>query len=405
MAEPYNYEPVLHRLLAVDDVASLVVSMLTPIEATKLRGSSKPALASVTNMHALWQLWAAPFQGSNTASSEGLSAFAKFPRHQFMCKHRETLLSAALRARNRSLRIRNDSWLCANYIAGRREAGTLAAVVDGVEEMNFLFRATDYILCRELVAAEQWEDACEMAEDAGEPINPDYYHVALEPPVLSAAAKRRALQRFLSEHGREAAMDRAPACVRSRLVEVSGDESADSADSAGSSAPAEQQHVRYAALDDDAKCARREGARRRAREIEQHEHMVLEALFAQLHQVEAGPVGGEHTFEASLSARVRAFLHTEADELGLEHESRGHGPERHLVVRKPAEAPMGMEEGADDDDDDDDSEDDDDDDDEDEDEDEDGFGHYVVDDSPSSSEAEDMDGEIDAAAEPEQMIS
>ena len=45
-----------------------------------------------------------------------------------------------------------------------------------------------------------------------------------------------------------------------------------------------------------------------------------------------GPVGVAHHFPASLTKGQRARLHDEADELELEHESRGSGSERHLVV-------------------------------------------------------------------------
>ena len=57
-----------------------------------------------------------------------------------------------------------------------------------------------------------------------------------------------------------------------------------------------------------------------------------------------GPVGGEHAYKADLSAGARTVLARKAAELGLAHEVRGHGSQRHLVVWKGAEPTEGLEE-------------------------------------------------------------
>ena len=50
--------------------------------------------------------------------------------------------------------------------------------------------------------------------------------------------------------------------------------------------------------------------------------------------VKESPVGTEHHFPPTLDNKQRSFLHAEAGELGLGHESFGDGEERHLVVTR-----------------------------------------------------------------------
>lgn len=55
--------------------------------------------------------------------------------------------------------------------------------------------------------------------------------------------------------------------------------------------------------------------------------------FDALRRVAAGAVGTSHTFHA-LSGKARARLHEKAGEIGLKHESKGQGVDRHLVVTR-----------------------------------------------------------------------
>ena len=50
--------------------------------------------------------------------------------------------------------------------------------------------------------------------------------------------------------------------------------------------------------------------------------------------VKESPVGTEHHFPPTLDNKQRSFLHAQAGELGLSHESFGDGDERHLVVTR-----------------------------------------------------------------------
>ena len=332
---------MLLPLVEKDDAASILAEHLGPIDAAKMRLLCTTATASFTS-----SAWAQDFwrhlckneerAAQHSSSNAGVSCWHAEFVSRWGDTHIRTIRRARLQAalQGRGLQLRADSWLCAGYIARRPQVGVLADVVNGVELMAFLFRETRYRECREEIAEERWDEAVEMAVDAHNlredvSFSPGRYHLPLDMQELSDFARRRAVEEWVVEIHRTGSQE--PRAVPQLLQEkvmalLRGEEGVWDVDAP---LPA------YASLAQAEQSARRADVRRRVAERMSEEEEQLAPHIDVLAAVAIGPVAVEHRFPASLTKRQRARLHDEADELELEHESRGSGSERHLVVWMP----------------------------------------------------------------------
>ena len=321
-------------LLTHDDHASVLTGFLSPIDAAQLRATCSAALEALTYTDwamALWRRWRAE-AGVNVSTPPSLEGATEYQRFTVLAgtaamrAHRAAMLRVALLARGLSLR--RDSWLCSSFIEGRPFAGSLHAVVEGVAEMNFYFTRTQYAVCRELVSQERWEDAMAMAADAGGPLSD--FHLRLDSAALSAAAKERALQWYLERNRAHGAFgsavaassppDELPEKVRQQVLALR------------SSVGTQPARKRYHELDDEGRRRLREETRRAVVEVDEREMSALAEHVAAVRRLAERPALEELHLPARLSHRQRAQLHDLAESLGLAHESRGTGSERHLVV-------------------------------------------------------------------------
>ena len=337
MATADRAQPILHRLLGDDDLGQVLLSMIGVVDddgqyrgliaATQLRGVSTFTKNKIT--HSAWgqeywrlslRLWD---ESDPTADVLNVCAFRALVKMgagaHFMKSHRKAMLEGALW--RCGLSIRSDSWLCARFIDGGPLAPALEQAVSGMQEMAFLHDHTLYVLHREAIFAEGWEDACLMASDeevaTGEPVEMRTFHAPLDAAELSSRAKMRALRAFAEEvGGREAAMACMPTSMHERLF----------------AALTVQEELRYAAKSKAGKRAQRLAAREAAHAFHTAHEDQLSVVIEQLEELARGPAGVELHLPKSLTKRARAVLHDVADDLELMHESRGVGAERHLVV-------------------------------------------------------------------------
>lgn len=320
-----SHSHLLARVFANDDMACAVVTLLGAVGATALRAVSRLGLRAITHTvwaRECWHLWTELACGSSLGRRKlGQCAFAHFRAvgaSKYMCACREKRLSAALQ--DRGLYLRRDSWLCESFIAGQAQVGSLEAVVNGMHEMSFFFGSTAYAQCQEHIADNCWEEACHMAADAGRG-RPEDFYVPLEREALSAAAKQQALRQLISAQGLKKVLLIAPPFLHRRVRSL------------GSGIDVENtEELRYATKSDTAKQRQRDLAHRRVQERRDEDNKILGAQRLELLRLTSLSMGSEHHFPASLSSRVRAVLHGEAEDLGLMHESRGRGRKRHLVA-------------------------------------------------------------------------
>ena len=356
---------LLQIVLGDDDLATMVVVLLGPIDATLLRAVCMPARHALTSSHwasLLWRRWLAaavkgplwrPQQLAAPPTTIGAHDFLRFKEiagARFMKVHRTRKLTVALR--ERGLRLRRCSWLCNRYIEGRHaQADTLEAVVDCMEEMNFFFCCTEYARCRDVICAERWEDAVQMAVDSFTDAifssaldGPAAFHVPFDTAALSKAAKDRAMRWYMADLSTseiekltsearpmvqiaEDSYLQFPTLVRSRMAELRRRLS-----EPGCRVNERLEERRYAELDAPSKRRMRDQARSHATAFQLAEAAALETHLHTLAAAARCPVGTEHYLPPGLDIRLRATLHDHAEVLGLGHESRGAGEERCLVV-------------------------------------------------------------------------
>jgi hypothetical protein len=321
-----------------EDVASCCVEQLGPVAATTLRAVSRPMHAAFTGTGWAQQFWRTQSVRNPAPERDAFlgcwfATFAAYHGEACMRPLRTQRLALALQARG--LELRDDSWLCSGYIARQSQVGSLADVVDGMELMAFLFRATRYAHYRALLAQERFDEACDMALDArfggwGPPVSA--FDLDYTPQELSELAKRRAVEAWVRNNpwaARRAAHVVVPAVLQEKVAAlVRGEQAWDQA--AGGSAP-------YSELDVAGKAARRAFVRRRVTARADEDAAALAPHLCELYRVAAAVAGAgaAHHFPASLSKQLRARLHDAAEELELAHESRGAGAERRFVVWRP----------------------------------------------------------------------
>jgi hypothetical protein len=333
---------MLERMLDQDDVAAITFGLLGPVHASTLRCACRLAHSSLTSTgwaQAYWRSWC-PRAASVPTPASWFATFSLQHGDAHMRRIRTQRLEAALR--ERGLKLRRDSWLCAGYIARRSQVGTLIDVVDGMETMAFLFRATNYNECREELTQERWEEACAMAFDAEEEGDeeppstnytslghlPVHYHIPLEAHDVSEMAKRRAVEEWIYDERHTddpwETIRAAPRVLQEKVAALLRGEANVWGAQVDVKAP-------YSHLPEPQKPARRAEVRACvAARREEEARVMAPHIRALLDTATAGSV--PHHFPATLNRRQRARLHDEAEELGLAHESHGEGSERHLVV-------------------------------------------------------------------------
>ena len=323
-----------------EDVASCCVEQLGPVAATILRAINRPLHAAFTRTGWAQQFWRLqsvcnpPLKPVPDFLGCWFATFAAFHGEACMRPLRTQRLALALQARG--LELRDDSWLCSGYIARQPQVGSLADVVDGMEMMAFLFRATPYAHYRARLAQERFDEACDMALDARHaegcvhlPVSA--FDLDFTPQELSELAKRRAIEAWVGNNqwaARRAASVVVPAALQEKVAAlVRGEQPW---------GPAEERAVPYSELDVAGKAARRAFVRRRVAARADEDAAALAPHLGELYRVAAAMAGtGAHHFPASLSKQLRARLHDAAEELELAHESRGAGAERRFVVWRP----------------------------------------------------------------------
>lgn len=333
-----------------EDVAACCVERLGPIAATILRAVSRAVHTALTHTD-----WAQQFWKRQTICNPALeqvpkgdcwfATFASYHGDAHMRPIRTQRLAAALQGRG--LELRDDSWLCSGYIAGRPQVGSLADVVNGMEVMTFLFRTTSYAKWRRDLAQARWEEACVMAMDAqcaGEalPVTPleyppkpppVYYHLAYLPQELSELAKRSAIEEWVNFNPAAAAAylvatDAVPLLLKEQVAALVRGEPW---------ASAEDREVPYTKLNGEQQSVRRSDVRGRVAARMNEEAVALAPHLDALRRVAAAAVGTTHHFPASLTKQQRARLRNEAVELELAHESRDVGTERRFVAWRMAQ--------------------------------------------------------------------
>jgi len=362
----------LAALLQEDDAASCVAEKLDPISSTRLRGVCHAVCEALTSTAWAQQLWrqqcvdATAVQSAADAATVAASgcqfvAFTMLHGPAHMRNLRTERLAQALHERDARLTLREDSWLCNSYIAGRPQAGSLENVVDGMEAMAFLFRETAYAEERDEVMQERWAAAVSMAGDAARDgasgvLLPMHFHLPLDPAEISARAKRRAVEAWLRaargrlghwEAVRRWSASRAPRGLQHAVAAlVRGDRDAAAlgqglrgrgscaaTDDAWGGALPPSPYDSYETLGETERRRCRAEVRRLCEARDSAEETALRAHLHALRTVaEDAARGREHLFPPTLTKRQRAALHDEAEELGLAHESRGIGVERRLVV-------------------------------------------------------------------------
>ena len=328
-----------------EDVASCCVEQLGPVAATTLRAVSRPMHAAFTCTGWAQQFWR--LQSIHNPPLEPVperegaflgcwfATFAAYHGEAYMRPLRTQRLALALQARG--LELRDDSWLCSGYIARQPQVGSLADVVDGMELMAFLFRATHYAHYRARLAQERFDEACDMALDArhaeGGVHSPvSAFDLDYTPQELSELAKRRAIEAWVRSNqwaARRAARVVVPAALQEKVAAlVRGEQPW---------GPTEEGATPYSELDVAGKAARRAFVRRRVAVRADDDAAALAPHLGELYRVAAAVAGtgAAHHFPASLSKQLRARLHDAAEELELAHESRGAGAERRFVVWRP----------------------------------------------------------------------
>ena len=355
------------RLFEDSDVAALVLSFCTPIDATQLREAYRGATSLITHQvpsfWAFWRSFEAPLSHDAAATAD-FYTFTSNHGYRYMVRHRRKKLSSALQARQ--LEIRADSWLCTSYIKGKAQAGSLSSVVEGVAEMHFYHHYTRYVEAREVLSDELWQDAYAMAMDSASeaaapgghglppPRTVEKYLVRLDAGELSVRANNKALRWLLaSQLASHLTSDpphndlpsavatltdgtwfealrmppRVCAQMRALMNRIQNDEAYSQRLS-----PSLEEPLYMTMTNGDEKRRAREEARLAVCERREQERVILGPQFDRLHTVASGDHAEEFHFPSTLTNHHRALLHDAAEEAGLAHESRGWGEERHLVV-------------------------------------------------------------------------
>mmetsp|Transcript_4543 Transcript_4543/g.12037 ORF Transcript_4543/g.12037 Transcript_4543/m.12037 type:complete len:342 (+) Transcript_4543:39-1064(+) len=335
---------LIERLLE-HDVGEHVASYLGPITVSTLRGVSKSVLTASSSrtggVQLFWRNECLARAGHGAVQPDvvcWLECFVSHHGETYMRTLRKERLEAALH--ERGLKFREDSWLCAEYVARRPQASSLNDVVDEMEIMAFLHRRTEYVNIRESIHQDRWLEACEMASDAAHegdspdpslpsflPAVPSSYHVPISPQEASERARRRAIEMWARASNRTPlnTIRVAPRSLQGKVGAILQWEKDVWA------APDEPQL--YTGLPKAAKRARRADAQCQVRRMREEEEAILAPHLEALNRVAASVSGTLHHFPASLTSRQRSRLHDEAEELEvLAHASEGQGSERHLVV-------------------------------------------------------------------------
>ena len=330
----------LDGLLCEEDVASCCVEQLGPVAATVLRAVSRPVHAAFTHTGWAQQFWrlqsvgSPPLVPASELPSCWFARFAVYHGEAHMRPLRTKRLALALQARG--LELRDDSWLCSGYIARQPQVGSLADVVDGMEVMAFLFRATPYAQFRANLPSERFDEAYDMALDeakaAGGGVCPSAFALEYTAQEVSELAKRRAVEVWVRRNpwaAQRAARVVVPRALQAQVAAlVRGEPPLHEP-----LAPPKEGAVPYAELGPAQKMARRAFVRRRVQARASEEALELAPHLEALRRVAASD--GEpssHHFPATLSKQQRVRLHDAAEELELGHESYGAVAERRFMV-------------------------------------------------------------------------
>lgn len=281
------------------------------------------------------------------------SAFANLYGAQCAKDSRRLRLEAALASRG--LAVRSDSYLCASYVNDGSAAveGGLSQVVDTMAEMAFFFSMTTYASEREAIEDYLHEravsDAAAAVAAMEEPeISVHTYFERLDKHQLSEIAKGRALREYVQRlspiYGRvskcesakcvnDAIIANVPKSLHGKIHELLtvGIVYVDPIVQLLTEADFSMQTL---GGDEDA-TARRARLRDQARQVQNHmdeylaPHIEMVQRFA-----EQAEVGDQFSLPPGLSSDARARLHAFAEDAGLQHESRGVGAERSLVVSR-----------------------------------------------------------------------
>lgn len=250
---------------------------------------------------------------------------------------REELRQALLA---QGLQLRNDSALCAEYVAKGRASvpGGLARVVSTMAEMNFYFTKTtysdDHMTIQESLHERAWADAdAALACGEEEEMNVETYFERFDRHKISEIAKQCALRRYAQQVldvpleylrcAQERLLKQAPHSLKHPLQNLfAGDLQAAWVPPWESSEKPDERRVRL-----------REAARLTQQHLEDSLQGHIEAL---RRLAQDGQQGESLELPSSISSGARAMLHGVAEDLGLLHESRGVGSTRALVVTRIA---------------------------------------------------------------------